>query len=72
LIPIASKERASGFTAAIWRSRKVFSAIFVTSAAVAVIGMTAPDVRTNQPDLTKGGLYSLSQQMIGTPEMSPP
>jgi hypothetical protein len=70
LIPIASKERASGFTAAIWRSRKVFSAIFVTSAAV--IGMTAPDVRTNQPDLTKGGLYSLSQQMIGTPEMSPP
>ncbi|MFY9195064.1 MAG: hypothetical protein WAN99_06795 [Methanoculleus sp.] len=50
----------------------MFSAIFVTSAAVAVIGMTAPDVRTNQPDLTKGGLYSLSQQMIGTPEMSPP
>ncbi len=39
LIPIASKGRASWFTTAIWRSQKVFSAVFVTSAAVAAIGM---------------------------------
>jgi hypothetical protein len=35
-------------TAAIWRSRKVFSAVLVTLAAVAVIGITFPVVSTGE------------------------
>jgi len=60
LIPIASKGRASWFTTAIWRSRKVFSAVFVTSAVVVAIGMTVPAMGTGEESSTARAVLTSS------------
>ncbi|OPY23746.1 MAG: hypothetical protein A4E23_00470 [Methanomethylovorans sp. PtaU1.Bin073] len=63
LMPIASQYRASWLTAAICKSLKVFSAVLVTSAAVAVMGITLPLVST--------GVYNSTARLVHTSSIPP-